>query len=107
MARESVEEKGRRYVAEGRLVVLAVDARIVRASCRGGGAVYDVGFDGEAWSCSCPALRRCSHLVATQLVTVREPVVDREPAVARAPTSGGAALDDADPEPRVCRPGGF
>lgn len=103
MARESIEAKGRRYLLEGRLVVTAVDESIVRAACRGAGAVYDVGFDGEAWGCSCPAVGRCAHLVALQLVTVRDPVDDPEPVVNRPEPSAGAVLEDEDPEPRVGR----
>jgi uncharacterized Zn finger protein len=102
MPRESVETKGRRYLLEGRLTVIAVDESIVRATCRGAGALYQLGFDGEAWSCSCPAVGRCAHLVAVQLVTVRGQVDDPEP-VAGQPRSTGAAVEDddgdGDPEP--------
>jgi len=34
--------------------------------------VYALGHDGVAWFCSCPALGLCAHLIALQLVTVRE-----------------------------------
>src|SRR5687768_7537420 len=71
--RESAEQKGRRYLLEGRLVIERVDERGVRARCRGGGAVYELGFDGSDWFCSCPALTRCAHLIALQTVTVRYP----------------------------------
>lgn len=101
MARENVEEKGRRYLLEGRLTVTAVDERVVRASCRGGGAIYVVGFDGEAWGCSCPAVGRCAHLVALQLVTVREQREhdDPEPRVTRPATAAGGFEDDPEPDP--------
>ncbi len=70
MSRENVEAKGRRYLAEGRLVVDVVVGSAVRARCRGGGAVYDLEHDaGAGWSCSCPARRWCAHLVALALVT--------------------------------------
>lgn len=36
-SRENAETKGRRYVAEGRLLVQHVDERSIRAACRGGG----------------------------------------------------------------------
>ena len=74
--RESADSKGRRYAVEGRLIVEAVDARHIAASVRGNGEVYQVGYDRGSWFCSCPAPRRCSHLVALQLVTVA-PVVRR------------------------------
>jgi hypothetical protein len=66
--RENAEAKGRRYVAEGRLVVDLVIPGEVRARCRGGGACYRLGFVDGDWFCSCPALTRCSHLVALGLV---------------------------------------
>jgi hypothetical protein len=68
--REDAAAKGRRYLAEGRLVVRAVDeiAGTVRAACRGDGAVYALGRDRGGWFCSCPARGRCAHLVALGLV---------------------------------------
>lgn len=77
IARESAAAKGRRYLAEGRLTVEHVGDGLVVASCRGdSGDVYALGYDPkrQQWHCTCPALRRCSHLVALQLVTVREAV---------------------------------
>jgi len=68
--RENAEAKGRRYLAEGRLLVEHVDARTIRARCRGNGKVYRLGYDAERWYCDCQALGLCSHLVALQLVTV-------------------------------------
>lgn len=70
--RENAEAKGRRYLIEGRLVVERVAGSEIRARCRGGGAVYDLGLDRGAWWCSCPALSLCSHLVALQLVTKKD-----------------------------------
>jgi hypothetical protein len=74
MSRENAQAKARRYLAEARLTVEQVDAELVRATCRGSGAVHDVGWTPEfGWSCSCPCpSRRCAHLIALQLVTVRE-----------------------------------
>lgn len=68
MAREDVEAKGRRYLAEGRLVVTLAGGAMIEARCRGTGAVHRLGFD-MGWWCTCPARGRCSHLVALQLVT--------------------------------------
>jgi hypothetical protein len=42
---ESAFVKGRRYLAEGRLVVDRVDADCVHATCRGEGARYDRWLD--------------------------------------------------------------
>lgn len=68
--RESAEAKGRRYLAEGRLLVERVVGNHVVATCRGGGAVYRLGFDParREWRCTCPARSRCAHLIALQLV---------------------------------------
>jgi hypothetical protein len=49
-----------------------LDALSIEASCRGGGAVYELGHNGADWWCSCLALGRCTHLVALQLVAVRD-----------------------------------
>lgn len=69
MPRENAEAKGRRYLLEGRLVVERVAGGEIRARCRGGGAVYELGLERGEWFCSCPALTTCSHLIALQLVT--------------------------------------
>jgi uncharacterized Zn finger protein len=69
--RENGEAKGRRYVAEGRLVVEEVNERSIRALCRGAGAVYNLSYEAGRWSCTCPAKGRCAHLVALMLVTRR------------------------------------
>ena len=68
--RESAEAKGRRYLIEGRLIIRSIDSETIRATCRGSGEEYEVGFDPGGWWCSCPALGRCCHLLALQLVTL-------------------------------------
>jgi uncharacterized Zn finger protein len=101
MSRESVDEKGRRYVGEGRLTVQHVDEAIIRASCRGGGAVYILGWDGDAWWCGCPARGRCAHLAALELVVVRRAESvdeDPEPEVGARSSAAGYGEDD---EPAV------
>jgi uncharacterized Zn finger protein len=71
MARENAEAKARRYIGEGRLTLIHVDARQVLAKCKGGGEEYVLGYRPGGWWCNCPALGRCSHLLALMLVTVR------------------------------------
>lgn len=67
----AVEAKARRYLSEGRLTVRLVDGDTVRATCRGAGAVYELGHDEAArWWCTCPARTPCAHVAALQLVTV-------------------------------------
>jgi hypothetical protein len=69
LSRENVETKGRRYLLEGRLIVREVIGDRIRATCRGSGSTWRLGFLNDRWYCECPARTRCSHLVALQLVT--------------------------------------
>jgi uncharacterized Zn finger protein len=101
VSRESVDSKGRRYLTEGRLTVLHVDEALVRASCRGGGAVYVLGWSGDGWWCGCAARGRCSHLAALELVVVREAVdADDDPEPEIGVRSSGAGYG-GDEEPEV------
>lgn len=74
---ETVADKSRRLLTEGRLIVhkVEVDRGMVYAECRGdSGAVYKLGFDPRGqgdWRCSCPARGDCAHLKALKLVVVR------------------------------------
>jgi hypothetical protein len=43
MTRETTASKGARYLAEGRLIVTAVDGDHVAATCRGDGEIYELG----------------------------------------------------------------
>jgi uncharacterized Zn finger protein len=70
--RERAEQKGRRYLTEGRLRILSLSERFISAECRGDGAIYLLASDAGGWSCSCPAVSdHCAHLIALRLVTVR------------------------------------
>jgi hypothetical protein len=74
MTREALEEKALRYIREGRLRVVLVEGRRIEARVRGTRAAYVVGYEPGGWHCSCEAHRfgrRCAHLAALQLVTVR------------------------------------
>lgn len=105
MTRENVDTKARRYLAEGRLTVMQLDALSIEAVCRGGGALYELGHtSGSGWFCSCPARGvRCAHLHALRLVTVRAGDVDAdpEPAVTRPRSVAEAGGDGDDVEPVV------
>ena len=74
--REDAQMKARRLLSEARLNVRHADANGAVAECRGdSGATYRVTFDrrtGE-WSCDCPALSRCSHARALQLIVAADP----------------------------------
>lgn len=69
---ENIEQKGRRYLTEGRLTVTRVDpqTKIIVATIRGTEGIYSLGYDPRKneWRCTCPAPRRCAHLVALRLV---------------------------------------
>ncbi len=71
VTREPVEEKARRYLAEGRLTVGHVDAAgVVLAVCRGESGEYALAHTlDDGWTCDCPARRDCAHLAALRLVT--------------------------------------
>jgi hypothetical protein len=72
MTRENAAAKGARYLLEARLIVEQVDGDLVRASCRGSGAIYELGYTPDrGWWCDCPAVGLCSHLSGLMLVTVR------------------------------------
>lgn len=78
---ETIEQKAHRLLTEGRLVVERVSGSgLVIATCRGmsAGETYKLGYDPtqKEWRCTCEASakfhRRCSHLVALQLVVTQE-----------------------------------
>jgi hypothetical protein len=85
MTRESADQKARRYLVEGRLTVLELGPAIVRATCRGDGQLYRLGWWRGSWGCGCTAWRTfrrsCCHLAALRLV-VTEPNGDAEPLTA-------------------------
>lgn len=78
---ESTEKKAHRALSEGRLTVEKILPNgLIVAVCKGfsDGEVYNLGFDPRgkgSWRCTCSASadfhRRCSHLIALQLVTVK------------------------------------
>ncbi len=70
-ARETIEQKTVRYLAEGRVTVKAVTPAGVEAQVQGSSpAPYTTRLQGGRWSCSCPAWRnRCTHITAVRLVT--------------------------------------
>jgi hypothetical protein len=74
--RENAEAKARRYLAEGRVRVIACDeaAGTIVAEVRGNGAIYAAGHGPKGWACECDAKSKsCAHILALKLVTVLEP----------------------------------
>ena len=70
MARENAESKAKRYLGEGRIVLIRVSDDRVLARVRGDGSVWLVIYESGRWSCPCPARTdMCSHLRAVRLVT--------------------------------------
>jgi len=71
-AAESAEVKAQRLLAEGRVLLEAVDPARVAAVVAGDHGVYAVAIGGGGASCSCAELQgRCSHIAAVRLVTGR------------------------------------
>ncbi len=70
--RESAAVKARRYLTEGRVLLLSVTPDAVAAVVRGDGALHRVDHDPRrGWRCSCPATGRCCHLLAVgQVVAI-------------------------------------
>ena len=70
MTRENAEEKGKRYLLEGRVTIAQALAERVVATVRSdAGAIYEVTHRRGGWACTCPARGRCAHLVAVGLIT--------------------------------------
>jgi len=70
----TAETKARELLVEGRVHVRWCTEGVVVASVRGDGGIYDVHWDSFSarWSCTCREQRgRCSHVLATQAVTMR------------------------------------
>ena len=72
LSRESAKTKAKRYLIEGRVMILEVSRHRVVAKVRGSGHVWDCGFMNQVWFCSCPNRSTCSHLIAVQSVTAVE-----------------------------------
>jgi len=71
--RENAFAKSRRYLIEGRLVVVEIVPGRIRATCRGDGQIYILRWVPESWWCSCPARSdQCAHLRALRTVTAPE-----------------------------------
>ena len=65
LGRNDKRTKAMRLLVTGRLRVLRLDAGFIAAECRGdSGHIYKLGWDGNLWTCSCPARSDCSHLNA-------------------------------------------
>lgn len=70
--RENAAAKATRLLAEGRVAVLRAGSDGVLALVRGdSSAFYWVEWDPyrPRWTCTCPALGRCSHAIAVQRIT--------------------------------------
>ena len=72
--REGVEAKGRRLLVEGRLDVEARVPTLARVRVRGDTGVVHVAewHRGDAWTCTCPARGRCSHITAAMLIIITD-----------------------------------
>lgn len=73
MSKATSEEKAHRYLTEGRVKVVAVDASHTHLEVQGTD-LYEVTFRA-GWVCNCPARKpMCAHVIAAQLICPhREP----------------------------------
>lgn len=69
MVKQSIAEKGIRLLATDRVKIVAADKQSVRARVGGDHDTYDVTYVAGLWTCSCPAVRDCSHLSAVKRIT--------------------------------------
>ncbi|SRR6266508_2464620 len=77
---ETTEERGERYLLEGRLTVAFLEGSQIGAVCEGHRQTYHLGHEpGRGWWCTCPSEGRCAHLVALQKVTDLRPRLRGEP----------------------------
>jgi uncharacterized Zn finger protein len=72
MTRESLDDKARRYLAEGRIRLVRVEGDNIDATVQGDAPrAYVVTHRPGGWRCSCVAtVVRCSHVAAVALVTL-------------------------------------
>jgi hypothetical protein len=66
---ETIAAKAHWLLAFGRLEVRHVSPERIVAHVHGDTGSYDLGHDARGWWCACPAIGRCSHLIALRLVT--------------------------------------
>lgn len=77
--RENATAKARRLLTEGRVTIRTLRDDLILAEVRGDSARrYEVVWEPAGWSCPCDAISpRCSHVMATQLVTLEPHDGDR------------------------------
>ena len=91
MPRENAATKGLRYLTEARLIVRSVSSSAIVAQCRGdSGLIYELHADLGGWHCDCPALGRCSHLIALARVCVQP---EGDPVKVRSTSEGERSWD--------------
>ena len=68
MPRENAQTKAARLLVGGAVSVLEVSPHRCLATVHGDTATHAVTYDGDRWSCDCPALGPCSHALAVARV---------------------------------------
>ena len=75
---ESITAKADRYLTEGRVSVRMADhsTPVARVQVSGtGDKPYQVTFlPRSGWECSCPAQRKCAHIIACEKITGYQPI---------------------------------
>lgn len=67
---EGSEAKADRLISEGRVEILTDEPDDVAAVVRGDNSLYVIRGGRGGFSCSCPTVARCSHLLAVLRQTV-------------------------------------
>ena len=67
---EDAATKARRLLGEGRVTIRCLSDDAIAADVRGDSGLHRVTWTPSGWACDCDALRRCSHIRATQLVVL-------------------------------------
>jgi uncharacterized Zn finger protein len=71
--RETAAAKASRYLLEGRVVVDTAGPAQFAATVHGSSGQHLVTYVRGGWSCTCPCLGRCSHLLAAYLIAAASP----------------------------------
>jgi hypothetical protein len=64
----TIQSKAHRLLCAGRVRVVKVEERRRLVLVKGDTGVHRVLWAANRWVCSCPSQRRCSHILAAELV---------------------------------------
>lgn len=64
--------KANRYLTEHRVVLLVHRPTGAMAHCTGDHGTYFIAGNDNGWTCTCPAVGTCSHIIATEALTYQQ-----------------------------------